>query len=618
MNTHALNDIKTGLFEAIATVRKSFVPAVLFEAAINIIGAIIITPLSAFLFARLVRLSGFSAVNNLQVLSFFFSLPGILSMTLAAMALFIGLFIKEAGQLAILSSAHYGVPISFRYLVNRSVFMLPKLLRMGVVEFSAYFLLIFPLIWLLVTLVGEGAFFSLGWPAVTQWMTGSWWRIALVSIGIGGLIYGMIRFFVNRIFLIPCAVLENLSFPEAVRRSICLVKGSFFRILFLLSLWFIIFLLTVVGVASLIVEMIGIGIGDIHPENPVFFSFFVLVIVIGVVASVIVSLVLNPINTAFIFHLYLRHRKRKEGAEPKIILPKISRQTGQTPWIHKHPKLAATGFFAGVLAVAFLFFLGLQEEAPLLKDHVEVTAHRGSSLRAPENTLSAILLAAKEGADYAEMDVRQTADDVVVLLHDESLWARTGVHQRIWSITYPEVRQLDAGIRFSPDFAGERIVSLEEVIQQTVGKIKLNIEIKAHPQNPHIASAVVSLIEQYGIVHQCVITSLDYRTLQRVRRLNPDIRIGLITALSIGTLWDLDVDFYSIIHTMATPEFLHRADSIGRSVHVWTVNDRDEMERLIRLGVDNIITDDPLVFFSIMKEKTGIPDLGFSWEPYLD
>jgi glycerophosphoryl diester phosphodiesterase len=69
---------------------------------------------------------------------------------------------------------------------------------------------------------------------------------------------------------------------------------------------------------------------------------------------------------------------------------------------------------------------------------------------------------------------------------------------------------------------------------------------------------------------------------------------------------------------MATPEFLHRADSIGRSVHVWTVNDRDEMERLIRLGVDNIITDDPLVFFSIMKEKTGIPDLGFSWEPYLD
>src|SRR5262249_22055869 len=93
---------------------------------------------------------------------------------------------------------------------------------------------------------------------------------------------------------------------------------------------------------------------------------------------------------------------------------------------------------------------------------VRVTAHRGHARAAPENTLSAIRKAIESGADYVEMDVQQTADGVVVLLHDRDLKRVAGVSRRLDELSYDEVRKLDVGSWFDPAFAGERVPTLEQ------------------------------------------------------------------------------------------------------------------------------------------------------------
>src|SRR5262249_2835558 len=109
---------------------------------------------------------------------------------------------------------------------------------------------------------------------------------------------------------------------------------------------------------------------------------------------------------------------------------------------------------------------------------VKVTAQRGHARAAPENTLSAVRAAIASGADYAEVDVQQTADGVVVLLHDRDLKRVAGVSRRLDELSYDEVRRLDVGSWFSPAFAGERVPTLVEVIDLCRGRIRLNIELK--------------------------------------------------------------------------------------------------------------------------------------------
>ena len=148
---------------------------------------------------------------------------------------------------------------------------------------------------------------------------------------------------------------------------------------------------------------------------------------------------------------------------------------------------------------------------------VEVTAHRGGARIAPENTISAMEAAVNALADYAEIDVQETRDGEIVLLHDTNLSRVTGVDAKIWDLTYAEVSQLDAGIKFHKKFRGEKIPSLGEVLDYCRGKIRLNIELKYNGHNPDIVPKVVRLIEEHDFVDSCVITSMNYSFLEQVK-----------------------------------------------------------------------------------------------------
>ena len=177
----------------------------------------------------------------------------------------------------------------------------------------------------------------------------------------------------------------------------------------------------------------------------------------------------------------------------------------------------------------------------------EITAHRGSSRTAPENTIPAIEAAVEEMADSVEIDVQMTADGVVVLGHDASLKRVAGVNRFIASMTFEELEKLDVGSWFSSEYAGTRIPSLSEVLELCSQKTSLNIEIKYVGKNSELPEKTAEMVREYGMENQCVITSTNLSYLKRVKEALPEIRTGYIISAAYGNFYSSeDVDFISI------------------------------------------------------------------------
>ncbi len=253
--------------------------------------------------------------------------------------------------------------------------------------------------------------------------------------------------------------------------------------------------------------------------------------------------------------------------------------------------LLASGFAYGV----DLFYHGFTLPDEIFAN-TQITAHRGSSKTAPENTMAAIKAAVEEMADWVEMDVQMTRDQILVLAHDATLKRVAGINQPVSSFTWEELQLLEVGSWFSPEFAGERIPLLEDALEYCRGRINLNIEIKNVGRDSRMPEKVVKMILDGGMAEQCVITSTSLDYLKQVKQQAPQVRTGYILSAAYGDFYSLEaIDFISIRASFVNRRLVEQAHAQGKAVHAWTVNSKGEMERLYRMGVDNMITDYPLL-----------------------
>ncbi len=132
-------------------------------------------------------------------------------------------------------------------------------------------------------------------------------------------------------------------------------------------------------------------------------------------------------------------------------------------------------------------------------------------------------------------------------------------------------------------------------------KIKLNIEIKGSHYSPDIYNELIELIKLNNFKYDSVITSLNYEDLEAIETKAPYLKTGYIMFVALGDLEKLNVDFYSVEETNVNESFVEKAHEIGREVHVWTINEKDDMQKMLDYGVDNIITDQD----KILKELLG-------------
>jgi len=258
-------------------------------------------------------------------------------------------------------------------------------------------------------------------------------------------------------------------------------------------------------------------------------------------------------------------------------------------------------FFSVAFAVCWCVMtatIGHAADAPTPRPLV--VAHRGFSWVAPENTLAAYRKAIEIQAEMAECDVQLSRDGVVVCMHDDTLERTTNGTGGVRDKTLVELQQLDAGSWKGPEYIGERIPTLVELLRLVDGRLRLVIEIK----QPGIEREVIATIAEAGVAPESVmIFSFDYDTVRQIAVLEP----LLPTTWLINELPDdppsrdrlvrqslrARVNAIGLSKDHVDAGFVRRAKSCGLPVFVWTVNEVDQMRRLIAQGVDAIITDRP-------------------------
>jgi glycerophosphoryl diester phosphodiesterase len=236
-------------------------------------------------------------------------------------------------------------------------------------------------------------------------------------------------------------------------------------------------------------------------------------------------------------------------------------------------------------------------------------AHRGSSGSYPENTRVAIEKAIETGVEMIEVDCQLSKDGHVVVFHDERLQRTARAKGHVRSKTLKELKKLDVGAWFRKSFKGERILTLEEVLDILDGKVDLNLDIKSDKQGSlGIELKLLFTLSHYDYLERCVFSSFDYRVLRRLRELAPDTRIGVLHGAEIKDnpfqlAREIGAESLHIQKELATPPLLERAAHLGLKTLVWTVNEVPEMEKFLALGVDGIISDFPEKFWKIRPKR---------------
>jgi glycerophosphoryl diester phosphodiesterase len=243
-----------------------------------------------------------------------------------------------------------------------------------------------------------------------------------------------------------------------------------------------------------------------------------------------------------------------------------------------------------VIAAAGAWFALARSDS---KDPIEVTAHRGASAVAPENTLAAFRAAIDADADWIELDVQRTRDGRILVLHDADFMRVGSDPRKVGDVMAADLATIDIGAWYGDAFRGEHPPLLDEVIALARGRCRINIELKYNTPDKSLAPAVVELLRRERFIDQVVITSLDHAALQQVERIEPRLQTGHIITAAIGNVLSSQADFLSLNAARATVLLVWRAHRAGKRVHVWTVNTPEAMLELAARGVDNIITDDP-------------------------
>jgi glycerophosphoryl diester phosphodiesterase len=240
-----------------------------------------------------------------------------------------------------------------------------------------------------------------------------------------------------------------------------------------------------------------------------------------------------------------------------------------------------------------------------------IFAHRGASAHAPENTLAAFQRAVDLHADAIELDAKLTADGQVIVIHDQTVDRTTNGHGKDRTFTLAEIKALDAGGWKSPAFVGERIPTLAEVFEAVGQKLFINVELTNYSTpNDALVERVVELIHQYQLEERVIFSSFHPVTLLKARRLAPEIPSGILAmegstgwlARSVVGDW---ITAYAVhpYFSDVTEEFVQQQHAKNRRVHVWTVNDPEEMKRLFALEVDGIFTDDPALAHKVLESQ---------------
>ncbi len=596
--------MKQRFIETYGLIKVNFKTLILFEMIYRIIGAIAIFPILSGLFFLSIRLSGHRFITNSLMYDYLTNPTTIL--TLLVMLFIIGVYI--AYEMVVLSILfHYSreeKKVSLKDLLNLSLKNLRRIVR----KFH-FMLVIFAIIFFItVNLIHiSGIASTLSLP---QFITDNMFSEPLfITLS---LTFSFVLFvlFLENIFSMNVLTLEDKPFKHSYKRIRKLLKGERLKIIMDFAVLNTLINVLFYAVYTLVILLISVFIFITRGQAVVLGALLTVLYTVYLVIAAIASFIVLPLNYAWMSEWY----HSKTSKDQRAPLPTLTQKDIDIfSFRFAKPIIASIMIFA-------LIFNGVTVYATVARrggldffNRPEVVAHRGSSMRAPENTMAAIDLAIEENSDGVEIDVQFTSDGVPILFHDSRIARTTDsqLNRRISDLTYEEVQALDAGSWFSSEFEGERIPTLAEALEAIKGNAVAYIDMKAYTREA--TEKVVEIVEALGMENDVKILSFNSAQLRQFKALNEDIEtIYLVISFygSISALIDIDyVDNYGFQKSIIinNPSYAERIRSEGKGLYVWTVNSESNLENVRNIGVDGVITDDPILAREVAYQTYSNP-----------
>jgi len=565
----------------------------------TVLGFILFTPLVAVIGRLLLSLSNQPALADQDIIWFLLSPTGMVAIILLAGLIITILAVEQATLMTLAASNAQGSNIGSMAALRYTAAHAPGIFTFALRLVLRVLMLTLPFI----ATSSAIAWFLLTDYDINYYISRQPIEFWLASVIVGLLLLAMVVLLVRKLLAwsiaLPTVLFGGVKPANSFAESERVTSGHLRELIKIIATWALLALILGAVISGAIIQLGAWLIPNFYDSIgllvPVLGAFVMLLMLGNFVATVFTTGSFAYVLVAF----YEQHG----SSDNRSILASISHEHSRRIWKPSAPKLALVLAAATASAVLVGNWLvnGIQ-----IKDTVTVIAHRGASGKAPENTLASIRQAITDGSDWVEIDVQETADGEVVVFHDSDFMKLAGVNLKVWDGTLEQILEIDIGSWFDPEFYSERVPTLAEVLAEAKGKAGVVIELKYYGHDQQLEQRVVDIVEQLEMTDEIVIMSLNNAGIQKIRVLQPDWTIGLLSAKAIGNLARLDVDFLAVASGMATPGFVHRSHARGKKVFVWTVNDTVSLSRMMSIGVDGVITDEPALAREVIAYRANL------------
>ena len=427
----------------------------------------------------------------------------------------------------------------------------------------------------------------------------------LFVVGIGvvlvvGLTAALLRLFSGWFLAVPLLIFEGVSPRDALASSWKRLAGSHWVVLAVLGSWIAtVLLITGVGTACLVYAA-GLVVPLASHTLPGAIFAIGLTTLLWAGMNLVIQLFASVIFSLLLYSTWKKYGGVVTSSQKTL----FACMTGQQ---YQFQRNAWGILFVICICVVAAILIGSAAATNISFDNsIDIIGHRGAGGIAPENTLAAIEKAIRAGAQWVEIDVQETIDGEVVVIHDSDLMKVAGVGLKVWEATRDQITSVDIGSSFDPQFHAERVPTLQEVLGICKGRIGVIIELKSYGHGQMLEQRVIDLVESAESESEVQCMSLSTDVVARLKELRPDWPAGLLLSLAVGDIGNIKADFVAVNARFATRHMVERAHDAGKLLYAWTCNDPVSVSSLVGRGVDGVITDFPEMAQQVLEQRAEL------------
>ena len=593
---------KNSLFGSIATTSSGcWKSMIVTDLAYKLLAMVVLTPLLTILLQGLLMVRGNPVLSDVDIAWFFIGPLGWLCAIVIG-AVWLGILaLEQASLLAILAAHSQGKQLNalgaLQYALTYTVSVVRVAGRLTAASLlvAAPFLLTASSVYLFALSEYDINYYLDERPLIFRVAVG-----LAVILG-AGLMSILLRLYSGWFLALPLVLFDRVPTPVALPKSRQMIAGKRLLVLRWLVAWLL------VGILANAIATFFLGMAGRWLIPSTLGSLALLAGRVGLmlVAFSLVSLVLHLIGSlGFAILMFHAYQKLNPDAEKSLASAPLlnHRHPFPKPTLNRYRAIAIC--LIGLLVAAWI---GASAISRLQwKEDVKIMAHRGASKAAPENSLAAVRVAMEAGSDWVEIDVQETADGEVVVIHDSDFMKLARNKTKVWDARLSDLQSIDIGGSFGPSFQNEHVPTLSEVLQLCQGKTGILIELKYYGHDQQLEQRVVDLVEKHGMSNEIMVMSLKPEGVRKMKRLRPTWKCGVLLSVSVGNIQKIEADFLAVNARFATRSLINKLHQAGKQIYVWTVDDPVSMSLLMNRGVDGLITNRPEVAKEVLKQRSNM------------